>query len=181
MLELAIITMAMRSPMLQLSQSRLRSRSALGCAWRSLFACLMESANICPAPIRSAGDSVARVLNEWLQAGSAFARHERLVEINHAVGLGKAECRMHLLAFDIFEQHVGGEFAAAVMRGPRFGRGDERARDALPTRLWHDIETFEKSDRRGRATIHIVVPERDFGEARDCAVRASYQEADGAL
>ena len=148
----AIIAMTMFSPRLQLSQSRLRSRSAPGRAWRVLFVSLTESANICPPELRGKMRA-SQPLNysaECLRNRSRRLRHERFVKIDDAVGLAEAKRRMDLLTLDIFDENIGGEFAAALAGGPTFGRSNQCACDTLASRCRHDIKPFEESDGRRR-------------------------------
>ena len=89
-------------------------------------------------------------------SAAAIPLDQWFAEVHDAVGFLEAERGMRLQTLAISGEHVGGELAAALRKGPALDRAYEQPGDALaaPARL--DMQAFQESHGRRAAAIDIV-------------------------
>ena len=67
---------------------------------------------------------------------------------------------MHGVRLAVVEQRIRRQFVQALISRPLFDSSDQRARHTLAAVFRHDIDAFDKGDRRGLAAIDVIAPQR---------------------
>jgi len=57
---------------------------------------------------------------------------------------------------------IAGQFTVTVLDGPSFGKGEQRAADALPAKMFGDEPSFQIRNRNTRCALHVIRAHRDF-------------------
>jgi hypothetical protein len=90
---------------------------------------------------------------------------EQFAKKDYTLGLLKTQRSVHGVASFVFQSRIRGEFPTPSVNSPAFCCGNQRSSGAHSSCLWHDMDTFEKRDRRGIRSVNVIRAHRDLDKA----------------